>query len=203
MYSVPALPAAGRLPELERFKNGRMAFLCVASLCRRKGIDLLLRAYAGLSEEERRRSCLVLQGGGDPEPYRSFCRKNGIDGGVFFMGACASDEIAGVYHSGDCLVLPTLHDGWGVVLNEAASVGLPLISTDECGAAWHLLRDGANGFRVRANDAAALREAMRRYIADPLLLDRHGATSKDIFSEFTPEAMAERLLGYLGEAEKR
>ena len=160
----------------------------------------MLRAYAGLTAERRRKSCLVLQGGGDAGPYRRFCSEHCIEDDVFFFGACPSDRIAGIYGSCDCLVLPTLHDGWGVVLNEAASVGMPIISTTECGAAWHLIEDGKNGFRVPANNADALREAMERYIDDPGLIVRHGAASRKIFSDFTPETMAERLHGYLEEA---
>ena len=56
----------------------------------------------------------------------------------------------------DVLVLPSLFDGWGAVLNEGASAGKALISTTECGAAWHLIRHGDNGFRVQAGSEKAL-----------------------------------------------
>ena len=73
-YAVPALSSEPRSPEAEGFIRGRTAFLCVATLCKLKGIVWLLLAYAGLTAAERARCCLVFLGGGDPEPYRSFCR---------------------------------------------------------------------------------------------------------------------------------
>lgn len=201
-YSVPALPSEPRSAEAEAFIGGRTAFLCVATLYKLKGIIWLLRAYAGLTAEERSRCCLVFLGGGDAEPYKAFCRSHGIVDGVCFMGSRSSDQIAGIYNSCDCLVHPTLCDGWGVVLNEAASVGMPLISTRACGAAWHLIDEGKNGFRVPIKDPAALRNAMRFYLADGHRIAEHGAESMKIFSRYTPDIMAERLCGYLGKSIK-
>jgi glycosyltransferase involved in cell wall biosynthesis len=93
----------------------------------------------------------------------------------------------------DVLVLPSRHDGWGVVLNEAASLGKALIASDACGGAHHLIVPQLNGFRFPSGDIAALAAAMQTYCADPALCARHGAESLRIFADFTPERNAQRL----------
>jgi len=87
-------------------------------------------------------------------------------------------------------VLPSRFDGWGMVLNEAASLGKALISTEKCGAAHHLIRQRENGFRIPAGDVEALSEAMIRYVIDPELVKRHGKRSTELFAECTPEENA-------------
>ncbi|MCQ2378934.1 MAG: glycosyltransferase family 4 protein [Victivallaceae bacterium] len=200
-YSVPAQPDKSPEETITRFKCGRTAFLISATLCARKGIVYILDAYAKLPEMRRKSACLVFVGSGNKTPYEMFCRKRRISDGVLFFGRCDSDKIASVYRACDVCVLPTLHDGWGVVLNEAASIGMPLISTTECGAAWHLIRQGENGFRVPSKSSKDLRDAMLFYLEDPENIVRHGRESRKIFAEFTPEANAQRMISCLSETE--
>ena len=196
-YSVPALPKVPALSEVANFVRGRIAFLCVASLCRRKGIIWLLRAYAALPDELRARCCLVFVGSGDDTGYLKLCRRKGIADSVLFSGTRPSDQIDGVYNSCDCFVLPSLHDGWGVVLNEAASAGMPIISTTECGAAWHLIEPGVNGFRVPVKNWRKLAAALAFYVESPNKIAEHGAASRKMFERVSPENNAARLASCL------
>ncbi len=193
-YAIPALPPEPRSSEIEAFAGGRIVFLCSATLCPGKGIIWLLRAYAALPPEKREKCRLVFVGGGDNSEYLRFCRKEKIAAGVLFAGRRPSDRMAGVYNSCDCFVLPTLHDGWGVVLNEAASAGMPIISTTECGAAWHLIEPGVNGFRVPIKNYVRLRGAMEFYIDHPEKIAEHGRISKKLFESISPRNNAENMV---------
>src|SRR5262249_36620557 len=112
---------------------------------------------------------------------------------VHFRPPVESSAIGAVIERCDVLVLPSRHDGWGMVLNEAASLGKALIATDACGAAHHLIEPGANGFRIRAGSQAELERAMSAYCLAPSLAARHGAESLRRFADFTPERNALRL----------
>ena len=199
-YSVPAVPETAPDETIKKFSAGRTVFLCVSGLLYMKGLKYMLEAYASLAPGLRRHSCLVFAGSG---PYLHEMKKIicalGIQDSVLFRGAVPSNEIGKIYHAGDVFVMPTLHDGWGAVLNEAASAGLPVISTEECGAAWHLVKDGFNGRRVKAKSSAALACAMKEYLMNPALIKEHGSNSKKIFLDFTPERSAGRLARYLDE----
>ena len=94
----------------------------------------------------------------------------------------------------DVLILPTRYDGWGMVIYEAASIGKALIATDRCGAAYHIIVDGLNGFRVKAGDVNVLGLAMRKYLDSPGLAQLHGKHSKIMAQFFHPEENAERFL---------
>ncbi len=196
-YSVPPLSSDLHSSMITDFSHGRIVFLCVATLCRLKGISYLLKAYATMEKTKREHCCLVFVGSGDTSVYRRFCEKKEIADGVLFAGTCPSDSISGVYNSSDCFVLPTLHDGWGVVLNEAASAGMPIISTTECGAAWHLVEPGVNGFRVPIKSSRALKEAMEFYVDQPGTIIEHGKISKELFASVSPKNNAIRLIEYL------
>ena len=69
---------------------------------------------------------------------------------------------------------------WGVVVNEAAACGLPLVLSDLVGAAHDLLRDGENGFLVPAGDGAAAGRAIARLAADPALRASFGTHSREL-----------------------
>src|SRR5205823_5199634 len=57
---------------------------------------------------------------------------------VHFHSSRGSDEMPGVYRSGDVLILPTLSDVWGVVANEAVWSGIPVLCSKYAGCAKEL-----------------------------------------------------------------
>ena len=89
-------------------------------------------------------------------------------------------------------------------MNEAASLGLALIGSDQSGASWHLIHEGITGSRFKAGSWRSLAEVMRRYVEDPQMASRQGALARELFErDFTPDANVRRLLAALGvEAER-
>ncbi|MDO8541019.1 MAG: glycosyltransferase family 4 protein [Opitutaceae bacterium] len=79
--------------------------------------------------------------------------------GIEFHGSIPRDELLRQYGDADALIFPTLCDGFGMVVTEAWSRGVPVITTDRAGAA-DLLRSGNNGMLIRAADPAAIIEAV-------------------------------------------
>lgn len=75
--------------------------------------------------------------------------------GVELLGSVPREELMEQYHRSDALVFPTLCDGFGMVVTEAWSRGLPVITTRRAGAA-DLLRVGENGLLCAAGDAGAI-----------------------------------------------
>lgn len=194
LYYVPAaLKPMAACDQIVKFAAGRKVFLAVGALCSRKGIDVLLKAFAWLKTCEW---CLVFCGLDKAEgQFQVLSEKLGIKERVLFLGAYPSDQIAEVYTAADVFVLASRFDGWGAVLNEAASMGMPLIATDMCGAAWHVIEDGKNGFRVKVGSVRDLAEKMKSYVENPQLMEEQGRYSRDLFfREFTPERNGERLV---------
>ena len=60
----------------------------------------------------------------------------------------SKESLADYYKASDIFVLPTHADIWGLVINEAMSYGLPIVTTNNCGAGRELIVPGINGFLV-------------------------------------------------------
>jgi glycosyltransferase involved in cell wall biosynthesis len=161
-----------------------LRLVAVGRLAREKGLDTLLEAVDGLPVE------IVLAGTGPEET-----RLRGMAGpNVTFLGQVARDELPALYADADIAVMPSRSDPWGMILNEAALAGLPLVSTTAAGAAHELIEDGVNGFRVPPDDPAALRTSIVRLLDDDAFRKTAGARSREIAARFTPDAWADAVV---------
>jgi len=167
--------------------DGTVRLLAVGRLAPEKGIDTLLRATANLPVE------VVLAGTG-PEQARL---QQLAGSNVRFCGNVARNELPALYADADVLVLPSRSEPWGMTLNEAAFAGLPLVATTAAGAAWELIEDGVNGFRVPPDDPAALRAALQKLVEDADVRRAAGRRSREIAARFTPETRADVVGGVL------
>ena len=70
---------------------------------------------------------------------------------IKYCGFKTKEELADYYKAADLLLLPTRKDIWGLVVNEALSFGVPVITTKNCGAGLELIKDGVNGYIIDYN----------------------------------------------------
>ena len=115
---------------------------------------------------------------------------------AFFLGFRNQSELPRIYACADCLVLPSVAEPRGVVVNEAMASGLPVIVSDRTGV-WgpgDIVRDGENGFVYPCGDIRALAEAIRKLVNDPDLRLRMGKRSFEIIQGFTYEKCAGGIL---------
>lgn len=130
-------------------------FLCVASICLRKGHQYLFRAFA----EVRRKipnARLICVGGVRPDFKMELPKWEGT-----FEHYCSlqHDEVSQLLQSATAFVLPSMEEGFARVLSEAMACALPVIATYETGATT-VIRNGQEGIIVPARDVAALADAM-------------------------------------------
>src|SRR6185503_17867362 len=86
--------------------------------------------------------------------------------------------------------LPSRSEPWGMVLNEAAAAGLPLVATEAAGGGYDLIEQGVNGYRVPVDDPAALADALRKVAADREWRLQAGERSRELTSGYTGDAWA-------------
>jgi glycosyltransferase involved in cell wall biosynthesis len=176
-------------------RNGPVV-LYVGQLIERKGALDLVAAH-----EEVLKSCpdaqLALVGYGQLEQQLRRTVAELQISGVHFLGHVAIADLPRYYVAADCFVLPSHEEVWGLVLNEAAACGLPLITTDRVGAAGDLVRDGFNGFVVPARNPVALARAMQQVLQSPITL---GAASRQIIAGMTYEQNVEAILAAIRSA---
>ena len=118
-------------------------------------------------------------------------------------GGVPEDELARRYVGADVFALLSRHETWGVVVNEAAASGLPLVLSDRVGAAYDLLRNGENGFVVPSDDVRAVADALRKLAADPDLRRRMGERSRELVRAWGYEPSVENFVAAVREATSR
>ncbi len=141
--------------ELGDRKQESPFFLFVGRYVDVKGIDTLAEAYRRYCEAADRPWRLVCAGAG---PLRQAL----IDAGAEDQGFVQPSDLPDLMAEASAFVLPSRFEPWGVVVQEAAASGLPLICSEACGAGVHLLRDRYNGYTFQQGNVTALKERMVR-----------------------------------------
>ncbi len=130
----------------------------VGQLIYRKGVDTLIKASGRISK-----NIGVYIVGGIPNDEYIKLQKQYKATNVHFIGFKKPSELAIYYQAADLFVLPTREDIWGLVVNEALSYGLPVISTDKCVAALELVQDSKTGSIIKPNSSKALAETIMKW----------------------------------------
>lgn len=159
---IATVPLAGPEPDPRGAEGGTqgkgpLRLVWAGTFSVRKGGHLLAEAWRGW------------KGRGDTEldVYGSVSLPEGVKirdlEGVKWHGPVARERVLEAFRQADLLVFPTLCDGFGLVVAEALSQGLPVVTTRQAGAA-DLIREGENGFLVEAGSAEALRAKLEEIL---------------------------------------
>ncbi len=172
--------------------DGRPVAGTLASLHRRKGHDVLLRAAALLAGRGLPLHLVIAGEGPEGEALRALARGLGLLGEgpvrVHFAGQVSPGER--VLAALDLFVLPSRKEGLGVAALEAMAAGLPVVASRAGGLAESVL-DGETGLLVPPGDPAPLAEALETLLRDPALRERMGAAgARRVGERYSADAMA-------------
>lgn len=129
-------------------------------LIKEKGADILIEAFSGFSD----RYWLLVAGDGE---LMHKCVQIGKKiSNITFAGQIEPRIRRNYFEQCDLFIFPVTYRGgcvdvWGLTLNEAVSVGKPVISTDAVGSAYDLIDEGENGFRIEPENVESLRSAIK------------------------------------------
>ncbi len=166
---VHVIPYGVRLEQFAKVADpdkGTFEVLFVGAVALRKGIPYLLQAFREVKHLGKR---LRIVGSMSP------CLKQVLDrlpqDNVSFLGPVPQSELPSLMSTSHLLVLPSIEDGFGLVLAQALACGCPILATTNTGA-LDLITDGEEGFIVPIRDIAALTENMQRLADDTELRQR-------------------------------
>jgi glycosyltransferase involved in cell wall biosynthesis len=174
--------------------EGRKVVLFVGRMLARKGADHLIQALASLTRERQDLALLMIGDGPMRGPWQQQAETTLPGVPVRCLGDLPLDQLPLYYQMADVFVLPSMEEVWGLVVNEAALAGLPIVVSTSCGAAADLVEPGANGYRVPAADVPALGDAVARVLRDEATRLRMGEASRRIVERCTPEKLAAALV---------
>jgi len=135
----------------------------VARLHEQKGHRFLVQAMPAILERfPQARFCFVGEGLLETDLKRQ-CREAGVASKVVFAGA--RDDVAAVLTTFDLFVLPSLYEGFGIVLLEAMAMCLPVVASD-VGGIPEVVEAGRTGILVPPGDVASLAQAVIGVLSD-------------------------------------
>jgi len=140
----------------------RRDFVFVGRFVDKKNLPHLIESFARYALEAgpaARRLVLVGSGPEDPR-LRERVSALGLAERVEFPGFLPADAVSRILADALALVLPSVEEQWGLVVNEALAFGLPVIVSQQVGSRDALVRDGVNGHVVASDSVAQLADAM-------------------------------------------
>lgn len=140
--------------EISYAKRDSLRFIFVGNLTPRKSCITLIEATKKLTKKSSDFSVEIVGDGIEMEMLRNSGKDIASDK-LNFVGSKKISEISNHLAKADVLVLPSLLDGWGAVVNEALSMGLFVICSDQCGAK-DLVQTGINGNVFKTNSVDSL-----------------------------------------------
>lgn len=175
--------------------DDRYVVLFCGRLSEEKGPFQLLKAYHRVNS---RRKALIFVGDGQlKQALQNYVAANNVES-VYFVGFQSRQEVSKYYAASDFLVLPSLRETWGIVVNEALCFGLPVIVSDQVGAGEDLVDHGNNGFICPVEDIDGLAGYIEQ-LGDLRAEERGemGARSKEMMNQWVQKDLGGSLVGYL------
>lgn len=157
----------------------------VGNVTEMKGIRYLLDAVLSVPEDKIK---LTVVGAYDNSSHLF----DKYMGRVRFAGRVLHDEVENYLHQADVFVFPSLGDGMGLAVLEAMACGLPCIVSENSGVK-DAIEDGVNGFIVKIQDSAVLREKMLWFAEHPQAVETMGRAAARSVRAYTWENYRERV----------
>lgn len=152
----------------------------------RKGFDILLESCKSTLDANTE---LLIIGGTEEELERVTARK--IPKNVRVYPFMSKHRLFQYYQAADFFVLPTREDVWGLVVNEAMACGLPVLTTDRCGAGLEMIKPEKNGWIIPTEDVEALSSGIHKILQQSSLRNQEIGAIESAH-EYTFQTMANR-----------
>ena len=163
-----------------------LRILFSGSLIRRKGLDIAIAAVRQVNSAGIRVQ-LDIYGPGDIDKFLP----REIPG-IRYRGTYPQQQAQQIIAGYDLLLVPSRHEGWGLVVNEALMQGVPVLASDRVGANCLLVASGA-GQVFRSEDVAQLASLLAGLVADRHELRVMAAACSEFVERITPALGADYL----------
>lgn len=173
--------------------GNKKVVLFLGRIVKRKGCDLLIKAFDNIYKENKD-VCLLIGGEG---PELDACKKlasslASIDH-IHFLGKVQPSQRAYYYKEADVFVLPSYAyqgtvEAWGLTVNESMEQGTPVVATNVVGAAYDLLNNTTCGIMVKENSVKDLQIAISKILTIPRNTTRDACLKE--YSKYSVKNMA-------------
>ncbi|SHM42511.1 glycosyltransferase family 4 protein [Flavobacterium saccharophilum] len=167
-YGFPEVKQKKKYQPLE---NRKLKILFIGGLSQRKGLSYLFEAVEGLQDEVE----LTIVG------HKAVANCNALNKALekhVWIPSLPHEQILACMGEHDVFVFPSLFEGFGLVITEAMSQGVPVITTDRT-AGPDLIRNDEDGWIVPAGSSSALKEVLIKILKKPEILEQFGLAAQN------------------------
>ncbi len=156
-----------KVKKCRKRKGNGTGLLFVGRLVKGKNVELLLRASAEMKRMGLEHTMKIVGDGPERENLEKLCNELRCGDTVAFFGAVPHDKLGQYYCNSDALLLPSSHEGWGLVAIEAFAYGIPVIVSKAVEKVNPTVVDGESALVVREIGVDALVDAVHEFSSLP------------------------------------
>jgi len=166
-------------------KNRKTIILFSGRLIARKGLTTLFDAFSVL---KTRHDCAIWIEGDGPhrQEYEDHAARIGIAKYCRFLGFCQMELHAWLLAHADVIVVPSMEDPWGIVVDEGMQMGKAIIASNQTGSAIDRIIHGENGLLFESGDKETLALLLGEIIDNREMRNRIGKAASIAAQRFTP-----------------
>lgn len=169
-------------------------FIYVGRFSKEKNILGFLQAYGELQAWKSGWGVLLLGAGPQEKEIRFYIETNELPN-IILPGFVQQDRLPLYYLASEVFVLPSLSETWGLVVDEAIALALPVLISSQCGCVPDIVHDGENGFVFDLDaNMADFKVQMGKFIACEEILPVMRKASAEISKEYSTHESARRII---------
>jgi glycosyltransferase involved in cell wall biosynthesis len=135
-------------------------YLCVSRLVEKKNLFYLINEFRKMLMTGSRSRLVIVGDGPQHSELKAHIEKHKLSASVTLVGFIGYNDLPEYYSNSSALILPSLSEQWGLVVNEAMASGLPVIVSEKCGCVVDLVSHGINGYVFDPQRTGALEKVL-------------------------------------------
>jgi glycosyltransferase involved in cell wall biosynthesis len=175
--------------------TGPVTILTVAQYIPRKGLDLMAKALAAISDFYKFKWKII--GTCDDSWLKNVIDQYNLNAKTAILGTITGSALIKEFQSSDLFVLPSRFDTYGVVTQEAAACGLPLLISRNAGSSFNLVRNEKNGFVIDPYNTLEFTSRLEFMLINRELWPKYGAASRLLAEKYCVRENAKSTADWL------
>lgn len=175
-----------------QIKNGERIVLFVGRLHPVKGVKYLIQAMDVIRRRNAGARLMLVGDGEEGESLEGLVKELNLEKQITFVGKVPNESIPQYMAASDVLVLPSLSEGFSIVLLEAMASGLSIVAT-KVGGVPEVIKDGENGFLVESESSKKIAEKVLLLLNNDRLKRQISRNNKEKAKKYSWKKIVEKL----------
>ncbi len=175
-------------------KKNKKYLISIGRIVKRKGYKHLIEALSKIKDKNV--EVLIISDGPERKNLIKQAKDLGLSKRVHFTGMISEEKKFQYLAVSDVYVLSSLHEGFGIVLQEAMQVGLPIVATNN-GGQIDFVKENINGYLVNVGDYESIAKRVEKILNDKILYKKFSKANKEAIGSYSYDNIAKQYLEVL------